>query len=433
MKKKISTKTVQSTEKPVQKQYNKTDARYWQDRILKRTDQGAYQVRLQMQGKQIWFNLGSGIASEAAAKAKEIYFYAKSNGVDAAIERFKFTAPEGSEIQTVGEFIRETLELNPRHKPLTLQQYVGCFRQLAFEIAIPKKERTKWEKAKFDYRGEGRAQWLKLVDGIRLEAINPESVRKWRVGKSNSTAASQIRQAKAFAAIAKSDDALVRKVGRLPFSDIKTAAPRTKRHSSLVSASGEKLAVSAKAQLAEKDLEAWKAFLLAFFGGLRKEEIDSLLWEQINLEEGVVRIREHTWFTPKSEEAIRDVDLSDSVRKEIAALRASSRGKFFLKGVRALPVKKQYKGYYRAKPTWARLNAWLKKQGVSVQKPVHYLRKESGSLISSNFGIEAARRHLGHADIAVTSAHYSDKKNKVTVDIPTAPISEEFTENTVSS
>jgi integrase len=204
----------------------------------------------------------------------------------------------------------------------------------------------------------------------------------------------------------------------MPFSGVKTNSPRTKRHNSLVEASGEKLVVAARAELAEKDMEAWKAFLLAFLGGLRKGEVDALLWEQVDLEKGVIRIRELPWFRPKSDEAIRDVDLSDSIRKELAKLRTKSRGKYFLKGSNALPLKKQYKGYYRATPIWKRLYAWLRKKGVDVQKPAHYLRKESGALISSHFGIEAARRHLGHADIQVTSAHYSDKKNKVTIDIP---------------
>jgi hypothetical protein len=35
---------------------------------------------------------------------------------------------------------------------------------------------------------------------------------------------------------------------------------------------------------------------------------------------------------------------------------------------------------------------------------IHALRKESGSLIASTFGIEAARQHLGRRDIRTTSA-----------------------------
>ena len=44
------------------------------------------------------------------------------------------------------------------------------------------------------------------------------------------------------------------------------------------------------------------------------------------------------------------------------------------------------------------------------------MRKESGSLIASSQGIYAASRHLRHRDIAVTAAHYADKKTRVAID-----------------
>ena len=54
---------------------------------------------------------------------------------------------------------------------------------------------------------------------------------------------------------------------------------------------------------------------------------------------------------------------------------------------------------------------------MSQRNAVHALRKESGSLIASSFGIEAARQHLGHRDIRTTSAHYVDTKKRVEVRI----------------
>src|SRR5450432_3568427 len=44
--------------------------------------------------------------------------------------------------------------------------------------------------------------------------------------------------------------------------------------------------------------------------------------------------------------------------------------------------------------------------------------KESGSLIASSHGIEAARQHLGHRDIRTTSSHYVDKKKRIEVSLP---------------
>jgi len=58
---------------------------------------------------------------------------------------------------------------------------------------------------------------------------------------------------------------------------------------------------------------------------------------------------------------------------------------------------------------------------VKQKKAIHSLRKESGSLIASAYGIEAARQHLGHRDIRTTSFHYVDKKKRVEVSLSMEP------------
>ena len=45
------------------------------------------------------------------------------------------------------------------------------------------------------------------------------------------------------------------------------------------------------------------------------------------------------------------------------------------------------------------------------------MRKESGSLIPTRDGIFAASRFLRHRDIAVTVAHYADKKTRTAIDV----------------
>ena len=42
---------------------------------------------------------------------------------------------------------------------------------------------------------------------------------------------------------------------------------------------------------------------------------------------------------------------------------------------------------------------------IAPRSTVEILRKKRGSLITSAFGVEAARQHLGHRDIRTTSAH----------------------------
>jgi hypothetical protein len=45
------------------------------------------------------------------------------------------------------------------------------------------------------------------------------------------------------------------------------------------------------------------------------------------------------------------------------------------------------------------------------------LRKELGALITQEHGIYAASRALRHSNVAITAAHYADKKARTTVSI----------------
>ena len=83
--------------------------------------------------------------------------------------------------------------------------------------------------------------------------------------------------------------------------------------------------------------------------------------------------------------------------------------------------------YCRCDCIWRAHNAWLRGKGVRQQKAIHSLRKESGSLIASVHGIEAARQHLGHRDIRTTSSHYVDKKKRVEVKLPIGGMTGKFT------
>ena len=52
-----------------------------------------------------------------------------------------------------------------------------------------------------------------------------------------------------------------------------------------------------------------------------------------------------------------------------------------------------------------------------VQKPIHELRKEAGSLINEQFGLHAASLFLGHSDTRITAAHYVDKKKRISISL----------------
>jgi len=97
----------------------------------------------------------------------------------------------------------------------------------------------------------------------------------------------------------------------------------------------------------------------------------------------------------------------------LRSFKKSSESEFVLEGAEARP--EATCDYYRCDCTWRDLSDWLRSKGVRLKKAIHSLRKESGSLLASAYGIEAARQHLGHRDIRTASSHYVDKKKRVEV------------------
>ncbi len=117
------------------------------------------------------------------------------------------------------------------------------------------------------------------------------------------------------------------------------------------------------------------------------------MWEQINFEQGTIHVRRTEFFEPKTEESQRVIDLVPEAMAVIRSYKEGSDGKFVLNG--AEPNRASTYDYYRCDCTWRELHAWLREKGVRDKKAIHSLRKESGSLIASNFGIEAARQPGG--------------------------------------
>jgi integrase len=71
--------------------------------------------------------------------------------------------------------------------------------------------------------------------------------------------------------------------------------------------------------------------------------------------------------------------------------------------------------HYRCQRDFEALTKWLRKHGVTGNRPLHTLRKEFGSQLCAKHGIYAASHALRHADIAITSQHYLDSRKRATV------------------
>ena len=199
-----------------------------------------------------------------------------------------------------------------------------------------------------------------------------------------------------------------------PFAGVKLKDPGPQRYHSEINP--EWLLACAGRELRQELPQQYLALFLCLWAGLRRKEADLLTWEQIDFTEGLIHVRRTAHFEPKTEESQRKIDLAPEALDVLRSFKKGSQSEFVLDG--SAPNLAATYDYYRCDCIWRELNAWLRGKGVRQQKAIHSMRKESGSLIASVHGIEAARQHLGHRDIRTTSSHYVDKKKRVEVKLP---------------
>lgn len=435
----------------------KTDARYWEERVFKPTftERGVkketrhYSARIGFRGKRHTFPLGTGNIEAAKKEAAKIYSSILANDWPATLEKFAPSyVPKSEKPATVGEYIAEA-ESCASVAPDTLSDYVSSFRSIVADITgidsiitVTENKRVTDERTgkkcnkevkrkkdlRFDYVSDEAKKWRAKIDGVKLATVTPAKIQKWKLAyvreravddlekerKAKNSANSKMRQAKSLFSkkILPHVDRSLLLPDELPFAGVDFFPRQSMRYLSKIDA--PKLIRSAVDSLAEKEPEAFKIFLLGIMAGLRAKEIDTLLWRQIDFETGTISIEATAYFKPKSEDSIAVVEIEPETAEILRGYQARATGEFFIESKRTPKTGAKHRER-RAKKAFSSLYAWLKSQGVDVQKPLHELRKEFGSLICKEGGIYAASRALRHADVSITAAHYLDKKERVTV------------------
>jgi integrase len=379
-------------------------------------------------GREGWFNLATASQAAAAVKARDIYLSLVAAGWDATIAKFKPQPFKRESTATVGEFLAD-VAARSHLRPITLRRYAVKLRKMVSDLSkIEAGEKPKDRRAKYDYVNGGRAAWLARVEAQPLGVLTPDSITEWRNGyiakagtdpvarkSAERSAASYLRCVRAIF----SPDVLARlrvKVPANPFAGVKLHDPGPARYHSEIDPAW--LLGCAERELRPERPNEFLALSLCLWAGLRRKEADLLTWAQIDFESGQIRIRRTAHFEPKTEESQRDIDLPAQAIEMLRAFKAGHSSEFVLEG--NSPNLTATYDYYRCDRTWRALNEWLREKGVRDPKAIHSLRKESGSLIASHFGIEAARQHLGHRDIGTTSAHYVGKKRRIEVNVSVA-------------
>jgi integrase len=406
--------------------FAKGSVSYWlqKGKLFKNAGAVTYSCRLSRAGQREYFGLNTSNRASAASKAAKIYDYLMEHGMEAARAEFMPKAEAQADVSTVGDWIK-AVEAHCTLFPNTQQNYVSAVRKLAGDIGtLPR------NKSRFSYKDGGTKEWREAVDKLPLSLLDSAQVNAWQVSYRKSKAANPEAQKRALnsaRATVRNAKALfgvkIAKVLRdvagltlpepLPMHDVSLTelfGKKTKnRYQSRIDA--EKLLRLAGDELAGSQPEAFKVFVLALCCGLRKREIDCLLWSQVDLEAGVIRIEATEHFRPKSEDSAGEVDLDPELLPLLRGWRASATGDFVIEGKDSTDFKSRVS--YRCEPVYAALYAWLHQHGVKATKALHELRKEAGALVAQSAGIYAASRLLRHSDIRVTADFYADKKQRI--------------------
>lgn len=412
---------------------NRFSAAFWETRVYRptytrdgeRIEVAQYWVQIAHAGRRHAVPLGANNAEEAARRALKLFKALKTQGWDAALRLFKPDAApvEDKEALTIGRYLGLVDEYAPL-SPITFSNYAYAIRRVAADIAG-----TKLGKGanRFDPKGP----WRELADTVPLGAITPVAVEDWRARFLKAHRGNAVKEQRAtrtvnhylqnsralfsrriLDAMRKHD---VKLPDPLPFAGVRLEQKAgSTRYRSQIDAGA--LLQTAKAELAEGDPDGYAVVLLALGAGLRRSEIDSLQWQHVMPDRGVIRVLTTAQRRVKSDESEGDVQVDPGLFAELERTRRPGKTLFVVEPDIEHPQSKSAQ-VYRADKTFTRVTAWLRKQGVMTIKPLHTLRKEFGSVVAAAGDIHQAQRQLRHAQISTTEQFYADARTRATVKV----------------
>jgi hypothetical protein len=128
-------------------------------------------------------------------------------------------------------------------------------------------------------------------------------------------------------------------------------------------------------QAAENELrnslpEAFKIFILALCAGLRRNEIDKLLWRQVNFGRRSISVQQTEYFSPKTKESCSGIYLDDAVVGMLKELNTSATGQFVTESD-INPRPNAHDQHYRCDRIHQQLIAELHSHGINSNNPTY--------------------------------------------------------------
>lgn len=444
--------------------FSVNDLRYWDARVYhprygstKAAKEAAtFAVRIQAHGERRNVALPDTTKREAAKSAMELYKLVALHGWERGLSEFRGDLPVVRNDLTLGEYLAEvtaTGEILPR----TLRTYATKVRRIAADLG---KVRLSGKLNKFDHVNGGAKEWQRLVDAVPLRKLNPDAIQNWmsahlaqfrnnpaKLIASTKSANSCIRAGKAiFAEKIRNRLTHVILPDPMPFVGMKTAKERPTRYHSEIE-NPEVLLVAGMRELANATMElenqliwmnlggegtaphpapaeriraelsasrkreAFKVLVLGLCAGLRRGEIDRLLWAQVDFARSHVVIKATDCFAPKAN-SVGEIPIDEEIVKLLKKWKEAATGRFVVEGVE--PKVDSDSHHYRAGRAHAELIQWLHGKGLTSRNPLHALRKEFGSIVCQKAGVYVASRLLRHANITMTATVYTDDRGRVT-------------------
>ena len=118
----------------------------------------------------------------------------------------------------------------------------------------------------------------------------------------------------------------------LPFAGVEFFPRESMRYTSRIDAGS--LMRQAREELAESDPDSFLVMVLALGAGLRRGEIDRLLWRNVDLAGGRIFIEESEYGALKSEDSRGAVDIDKSTVEILRGFRAMAKGQFVISALR---------------------------------------------------------------------------------------------------
>ncbi len=394
------------------KTFPKTDSRHWLPRLRKWDRSPYYSIQIQFRGRRVSLSTGTGNKEAAARTAAGMYNDMLALGMEATVAKYRGTAKDSEQVATVGEWVEAARKVSSVNA-CTFGCYASSLRKIAGDILALEKTAKR-----FGPKKGGATSYRAKIDAELLSVITLEGVQSWRlayVAAAKNPAEEKSRMTTANSTIRQARSLFSRKIVKyltklklpdpLPFAEVEFFPHQNAKYFSRIDPKA--LLCSARDELAQNDPPVFIAMLLALAAGLRRGEIDSLRWDQIDFVRGLIRVENTESATLKTVDSRGEVPIDDGTLALLRGFHAKASGEFVIEGDDLPFGPRSWGRRYRSLNTLDRLTHWLRKKGVTARKPLHELRKELGALVTAEHGIYAASRVLRHSNVATTAAHYA--------------------------